>query len=207
MRPASAGIRFFTREERICDSTPIDWGDDVEFGGRSNDVNVTASSSESGNAMTFARSFPLKFRPVSAPSSSQRHAMSRDLSLDKMSAAPPSSSSCSSSSSATTTCATSLRLGASLLPPSDVDDTKNILHDKSGLKGKDNDLLDNLTRGYKGLVTREQLAQCPTPRLDLFVPPPLVSRQISALQATSGEHLHAIVTTHFERDCQWIGVK
>jgi hypothetical protein len=52
-------------------------------------------------------------------------------------------------------------------------------------------MLDESTRGYKGLVTYEQLARCPTPRLNLFSPPPIApAREAAARPKTAGECTH-----------------
>ena len=135
MRPASAGIRFYSREEDICDSKPIDWGDGDQ-GGKS----AIASSSTTKLPRT---------RPVSAPlfsssSSSFRHGTTRIPSL--------------------------------------VFESKN-----GGKIEEDSRLLDDLTRGYKGLETRDQLARHPTPRLDLYVQPHVESRDTASRPVTAGE--------------------
>ncbi len=51
-----------------------------------------------------------------------------------------------------------------------------------------NVMLDDLKKGYKGMVTHEQLASCPTPRLNLFAPPPITTTHKAASRPqTAGE--------------------
>ena len=143
MRPASAGIRFYSREEDICDFKPFDWGDGDKGG--------ELSATRSGSTAKLPRP-----RPISAP---------------------PVASSFSSSSSSSS----SFRHGTTRIP-SLVFESKN-----GGKIEEDSRLLDDLTRGYKGLETRDQLAQYPTPRLDLYVQPRLESCGAASRPATAGE--------------------
>lgn len=137
MRPASAGIRFYSREEDICDSKPFDWGDGDQGG--------ELSATRSGGTAKLPRPRPISAPPVASSSSSSfRHGTTRIPSL--------------------------------------VFESKN-----GGKIEEDSRLLDDLTRGYKGLETRDQLARYPTPRLDLYVQPRLESHGAASRPATAGE--------------------
>ncbi len=151
MRPGSASIRFHTREEDICNSKPIDWGAPYNSGGKAshNDASEVVAV---GSASRHAR----LIRPLSAPPTSQIPTNCYNLSVWEHSAA-----------------ANSLRPSATRPPSPAPDVTKTNSNTKTSLEDPNIPLLDDLTRGYKGLVTRDQLARCPTPRLDLFPPPPL----------------------------------
>jgi hypothetical protein len=133
MRPATAGVRFYTREEDICCSKPIDWdGDeDGEKSGRESLVNSI-------------RTLKL-LRPTSAPLS---------IRLASTAQPPPLSNAASTSASASQ------------------DQERSVM-------------LDELTRGYKGMVTQEQLARCPTPRLNLFASPQIMAVQRAVARPTT----------------------
>ncbi len=162
MRPSSASIRFYSREEDICNSKPIDWGDADDLSGNTNDgtdkVPISGASFISSD-----RKLPKPSRPMSAPPSS--HANGYNFTGNKPSALQ-----------------SSVRLSATLLTLPPFGGANAVATDGNSR------LLDNFTRGYKGLITHDQLARCPTPRLDLFVPPPLISRHIpDDQQSNAGE--------------------
>lgn len=161
MRPSSASIRFYSREEDICNSKPIDWGDADDLSGNMNDGTDKVPLS-GASFIGSDRKLPKPSRPMSAPPSS--HASGYNFPENKPSA--PQSS---------------LRLGATLLSLPPFGGANTVAPDGNSR------LLDNLTRGYKGLITHDQLARCPTPRLDLFVPPPLIFRHIPDDQKSNPE--------------------